>query len=61
VQGAYQLKMHQNDVFFIYFFLIFDISTSKPSKNTPESINFMHFQGKNNLKSKKQLQKQTLT
>jgi len=42
-QSVFRLEMHQNNIFFIFFKFIFDINTSKQSKNTK----------KNNFKQKK--------
>ena len=33
-QSAYRAEIHQNNIFFIFFKIIFEISTSKWSKNT---------------------------
>jgi hypothetical protein len=47
---AFHLKMHQNEFFQIFFFFIFDISTSKSSKSIEKNINLKPFQAKNTLR-----------
>jgi len=38
-QGVFYSKIYQNNIFFYFLKIIFDISTSKWSKNTKKDIN----------------------
>jgi hypothetical protein len=48
-QSVFRLEMHQNNIFFIFLKFIFDINTSKQSKNTKKN-NFK--QNKNHILGK---------
>jgi hypothetical protein len=38
VQSVFRLEMHQNNIFFYFLKIIFDISISKQSKNIKKKI-----------------------